>query len=317
MHKKIIARISNEIGNQLFMYASSYAIAKKKNRILYIDNETAFSTSKNISFYGLNNFNITSKIADRDYKFLGFIGYLKRKILKKIDFLKNKKAFYIEKKDKSKITRYSNEIYNLDFSDNLFLEGYFETEKYFNDIKDEILSEFSFKDTNKYLKSIFYPKLIQKNSVSICLRQNRFLEGKNKEKNSNNHFKSEKFNLEQITYINKAIDFLNSKLNSPNFFLWSNNTKNIDKSQFNAKIEIIDHENNFLRNIDRRALDLFLISQCNHHIVIPSSFNWWGAWLSKKKDKIICRPADSFFSNFKVNNLDFWPKNWIEINSNG
>ena len=131
MHKKIIARISNEIGNQLFMYASSYAIAKKKNRILYIDNETAFSTSKNISFYGLNNFNITSKIADRDYKFLGFIGYLKRKILKKIDFLKNKKAFYIEKKDKSKITRYSNEIYNLDFSDNLFLEGYFETEKYF------------------------------------------------------------------------------------------------------------------------------------------------------------------------------------------
>ena len=316
MHKKIITRISNEIGNQLFMYASSYAIAKKKNRILYIDNETAFSTNKNISFYGLNNFNITSKIADRDYKFLGFIGYLKRKILKKIDILKNKKALYIEKKDKSKITRYSNEIYNLNFSDNLFLEGYFETEKYFNDIKDEILSEFSFKDTNKYLKSIFYPKLIKKNSVSICLRQNRFLEGKNKKKNSENYLKSETFNLEQITYINKAIDFLNSKLSSPNFFLWSNNTKNIDKSQFNAKIEIIDHENNFLRNIDRRALDLFLISQCNHHIVIPSSFNWWGAWLSKKKDKIICRPADSFFSNFKVNNLDFWPKNWIEINSN-
>ena len=41
MHKKIITRISNEIGNQLFMYASTYAIAKKINRILYIDNEVS------------------------------------------------------------------------------------------------------------------------------------------------------------------------------------------------------------------------------------------------------------------------------------
>jgi len=67
-------------------------------------------------------------------------------------------------------------------------------------------------------------------------------------------------------------------------------------------------------NVDKRALDLFLISNCNHHIVIPSSFNWWGAWLSKKNDKIICRPSNNFFSDFKVNNNDFWPKNWIEIN---
>ena len=64
MKKKIIVRISNEIGNQLFMYASTFVIAKKLNRELLIDNETSFKSKKNISKYGLDNFNISSAIAD-------------------------------------------------------------------------------------------------------------------------------------------------------------------------------------------------------------------------------------------------------------
>ena len=36
--KKIITRIYNEIGNQLFMYASTFGIAKKFNRKIFIDN---------------------------------------------------------------------------------------------------------------------------------------------------------------------------------------------------------------------------------------------------------------------------------------
>ena len=81
MSKKIITRISNEIGNQLFMYASTFAIAKKLNRELLIDNESSFKSLKNISNYGLNNFNLTSNIANDNDKFLGIYGYIKRKIL--------------------------------------------------------------------------------------------------------------------------------------------------------------------------------------------------------------------------------------------
>ena len=39
MSNKLILRLSNEIGNQMFMYASSLAISKKLNRSLLIDNE--------------------------------------------------------------------------------------------------------------------------------------------------------------------------------------------------------------------------------------------------------------------------------------
>ena len=55
------------------------------------------------------------------------------------------------------------------------------------------------------------------------------------------------------------------------------------------------------------------MTQAKHFIVIPSSFNWWGAYLSKNTDKIIIRPDEKNFSKFKINNLDFWPEKWIKI----
>ena len=46
MKKNLIFRLSNELGNQLFMYAAGYSFAKKLNRNFYIDNETAFKLKK-------------------------------------------------------------------------------------------------------------------------------------------------------------------------------------------------------------------------------------------------------------------------------
>ena len=309
MDKKLTVRISNELGNQMFMYASSYAIAKKLNRLLLVDDESAFLTRKNISKYGLGEFEISSKIANKENKFLGTKGYLKRKILKKIDLFKSSKSFFVEPKDTNKKTEFNDQIYNFKLSNNLYLEGYFESEKYFEDIKDNIHQEFTFLRREMYKKSMFFNILNNENSVSICLRQNRFIEGKNRNTEAN-RVKSEKFKKEQISYINKSIDYLKSMIKNPTFYLWSNDLKNIDITMFNSKVTKVTHKDEFLSKVDQRSLDLFLISQCNHHIVIPSSFNWWGAWLSQRIDKIICRPNENFFSNFKLNNRDFWPVHW-------
>ena len=311
---KIIIRLSNELGNQMFMYASSFGIAKKLNRSLLIDNETAYLSKKNISRYGLNNFKITSEIAPNNYKFLGTPGYIKRKILKKIDVFKPNKKFFTEYKDNSKSTHYNSDIFTISFSNTIYLEGYFETQKYFIDIKDEIINEFNFKDVEKYKKSPFYTQLNQENSVAICIRQNRFSEGVSKKNCAKNLTKSVNFCKEQITYINKSIKFFKSKINNPIFYLWSNDFNELDNSLFTEKINKVIHSENIDTNIDKRCLDLFLLTQCRNHIVIPSSFNWWGAWLSKSTNKIVTRPSNSFFSEFKVNNKDLWPSDWIKIN---
>ena len=312
INKKIIIRISNELGNQMFMYASALGMANKLDMDIIIDNESAYKSKKNISKYGLNNFSVTSVIAPDSKKFLGIYGYFKRKILKKINpYIKNK-VIFIEPKNTEKITRYNEEIYNLKLSENVFVEGYFESEKYFVDIKDKISSEFKFLNEAKYQKSTYFNEISKSNSVSICLRQNRFVEGINRN-NELNKKKSVKYSNEQIEYINQSISYIHKNVQKPTFFIWSNDLIDLKDNVFDEKINKVIHDNEFTKNLDKRALDMFLISQCNHHIVIPSSFNWWGAWLSKKQNKIVCRPSDNYFTDFRINNLDFWPSNWIEI----
>ena len=99
MTNNIILRTSNELGNQMFMYAAGYSISKQLNRSLYIDDETAFLSKKNISSYGLNHFKISASLAPDSLKFKNLKGYIKRKFLIKTDFFRYKKKFFIEKKD--------------------------------------------------------------------------------------------------------------------------------------------------------------------------------------------------------------------------
>ena len=313
MTNKLIIRLSNEMGNQMFMYASAYSISKELNRSLYIDDETAFLSKKNVSKFGLNLFNITSPIAPDTLKFKSLSGYFKRKLLIKTDFLRFKKKFYIEKKDRNKKTNYSNYYKNLRFDNNLFLEGHFESERYFKDYGDEIKREFKLKNQVTLKKHPYFNEINKHNSVSICLRQNRFIEGKG-QNTSHNKQKSMNFTLEQINYINKSVNYIKSKISNPSFFLWSNDFSNIDKNKFNFNYKEIKFYNND-NTSDKRIQSLFLLKQCNHFIVTASTFNWWGAWLSERNDKIILRPSDKFFNDFYFNNRDYWPIDWSIINA--
>ena len=311
MKKKIVLRLSNEIGNQMFMYASAYSISKKMNRELLLDDETAFLSKKNISKFGLNNFSISTVISNDNFKFKTSLGYLKRKFLIKSDFLRSKKKFYIEKKNKNKVTNFDESFLDKTYDDIFFLEGHFESPKYFDAHDEEIRKEFKFKDEQKFKKNPIYNKINETNSVGICIRQNRFHEGKGK-KTPINIKKSETYTNEQINYINKSAKLIINKIPDAKFFLWSNDLSNLKRDNLEFDLNIVDLSN-YQNHYDIRAFNLFLLSTCKHFIVTPSTFNWWGAWLARNNNKIVIRPSENFFSTFKINNRDFWPINWIKI----
>jgi hypothetical protein len=253
----------------------------------------------------LDFFNISSKIIEKKYKFLSHFQYFKKKYISKLDYFKKNKFFYTEKKGVGKKTHYYN---NQDFNKNdsllIYVRGHFESEKYFLNYKDSILDEFSFKNEKQYQNNHYYKYILNNNVVAITIRQNRFNERNfSQTKNLFLKKKSDIFLEKQIKYIKNAIKYFKNKVKNPKFLIWSNDFSNLDK-HFNNSFVFVE---NYNKNKD--LIDLYLLSNCKYFIVAPSTFSWWGAWLSKKKNKICIRPKNLNVSN----NKDFWPKEWKAI----
>ena len=298
LKKTLTVRLAQGIGNQLFMYANAYSLSKSYNYQLFIDNTSGYFKKKDqLRTYELNNFLLEENLATSDLKFDTYSKNLKRKILIKLDKFRNYRSFILEKKDANKKTFFTK--INLDnYSNKLFLEGHFESEKYFYEYKDDLKKIFKVKNNLLENNNLYMNDIKNNNSVSICIRQNRYSEGRFK-----NNDKSLKFTKDTIDYIHRAITYIKKKIDNPTFFVWSNDFKNL-REHFNEK-EYVFVEN----SINKSLNDFHLFNFSKHFIVGPTSFHWWGAWLNNNPNKICLRPKNINPSN----NNDFWPNEWISI----
>jgi hypothetical protein len=304
MNNIIVTRISNGLGNQLFQYAAAYALAKKFKRKLLIDDESAYFKKKDsLRKYELHNFNLSSQIVDKKYKFNNYLLDTKRKFLKKIDFLLLKKKFIIEKIDQYKKTSF----YNIKITkpnNILFMEGNFESSLYFQDVNNQLINEFRLKDPSIYIKNFYLDIINKHNVVSISVRQHRYSEQKIRNIDINaGKIKSDSFTKNTIDYIMRAVNFFDSKVKNPKYLVWSNDFNGLRQYFNKDKFIFVNNSNNKIIS------DFFLLTKCKYFIVGPTSFHWWGAWLSEFKNKICVRPKNINQSN----NKDFWPKQWISL----
>jgi hypothetical protein len=319
MKNKIYLLLTGGLGNQLFQYAAARNLSIKNNCELIIDTKSGllindiyiFLKSKGKSKFvlnkkeilGLNN-NELKKINCRNFilKFFFF------KIIKKIC-----KIFYIKSKllnnfinfliiDETLLNSFSKKVLNIKLKKDIYLLGYFQSEKYFLENKNIIIKEiFPLKSKNKLFLNM-KNRINNCNSVSLAIRSFE-----------SEIFETKKFGgIASYEFYTRAIDLILKEVSNPNFFFFSTNINNA-KNILN-KIPILNKYKFAFITSDLGYNDandtLWLMSYCKYHIISNSTLYWWGAYFSSlryKKNKIICSGnypnKDTCLNNWKLNNL--------------
>ena len=286
----IITRISGGLGNQMFQYAIAKSMAKKNDDIFKLD--VSFYPKQTLRKYELNFFNIEENIASEKecIEQRGkeeFFFKLKRKLGFKIT---RPTSYTFE----NNITTFDEEVW--DKSENIYLDGFWQNEKYFDTIRDEILKAFTLKsdisnEAQKYLLNI------QKvNSISLHVRRGDYVQ--------NTHTNSVHGTCD-LEYYKRGIEYINKRTTTPVFYIFSDDIPWC-KENFDFIENLV-----FIDNTKTAFDDLELMKSCKHNIIANSSFSWWGAWLNKNNEKLIVSPFHWIVNNPKK--LKWVPDSWIQL----
>jgi hypothetical protein len=178
-----------------------------------------------------------------------------------------------------------------------FYVGGWHSEKYFIDIKETVRNTFHFNEQNIGKENLDVLEQIKtSNSVSVHVRRGDFMDPSNFSKLGS---------VCTLNYFLRAIEKMKSLVDNPHFFFFTNDYPWVSEHFNGPDITII--------NINTKGnswKDMFLISNCRHHINSNGSFSWWSSWLNKNRPALVMVPRN-FIANKHFE--DIYPENWIQL----
>lgn len=184
---------------------------------------------------------------------------------------------------------FDSKLYEEPPKENIDLFGYFQSEKYFKEIEDEIRKDFTFKD------EIYSPTKEQFNSIvgsssviSLHIRRTDYTT------NPNHPTQSKEYYLSSLEKLDPSLPVIILS----------------DDPAWCKTQEIFSDDRFLISESNNCYVDLCLMTLCDYHIIANSSFSWWGAWLSNSKQVIAPK---NWFGGECINNStkDLYCSNWI------
>lgn len=261
------------LGNQMFQFAFARSLSLELDTEFYL----------NTNFFEMNN-----GVTPRKFSLDEFPN-LKYKIFsdgdsKIISEISNKKLLRLTDSSHFNFINFS-----FDRENHYFLDGYWQTDKYFSKRQSEILNDFLY--TEEWKKNILeeYPSL-NGNATSLHVRRTDYL------------FVQDSHPVLPKEYYDKAV----KEIGDYDYILIFSDDMNWCKDN-------LTYENMIFVKNKRDLDDLWMMSLCTNNIIANSSFSWWGAWLNLNKNKKVISPTKWFGEKTNLNTSDLIPSNWIKI----
>lgn len=276
-----IVKLMGGLGNQMFQYVFGLALAQITSEVVLYDKFWFDEIKKHRGqvtkrVYGLNVFNADISFATKKQ--------IKKCINEKVEvevegfnlleflrkFLNQSRKITNNIITENPINCYSPKLFEI--QGDSYYEGYFQTEKYFNHIREDILEAFSLKIALDEKNLNILSKIKSTNSVSLHIRRGDYV--------------TLNCVLADSNYYEKAIVHIAQNVETPHFFLFSDDILWVkDNLKIDYPYTIVD-----INDDETNYFDLELMKNCKHNITANSSFSWWGAWLNKNPEKIVIAP---------------------------
>lgn len=287
----IIVKLKGGLGNQMFQYATGLEVALMQKKELKLDitgyDDPRYVGANTPRKYRMFPFRLSAGIAivnevEKARNPLGVISKLLRALNQRV-----LKKYYVDY-DASLFKKRNN-----------YLEGYFQSEKNFINIKDKVLKEFTFK--KEFESEVFLAeknKIDKNKSVSVHIRRGDYVS--DPKTRSTRGVCSEE-------YYKHAIGLMRSKVEGPIFYFFSDDIEWV-KKEFGEHSDFKYVSNPKLEDYE----ELILMSSCAHNIIANSSFSWWGAYLNQNPNKIVITPK-KWVNKEPDPHSNIAPEGWLRV----
>ncbi len=275
----IIIQMAGGLGNQMFQYAL-YKQLTGMRKTVKMDDEAGFREDAQRN-PALAAFGIAYERASRQEieemtdSSMAFTARVRRKL-----FGRQRRAYFEENKC------FQPKIFDWD---DIYLEGYWQSEKYFRDVGNLLKKEFSLESVrrnrdNGYGLSEeaerYLNRIEQGESVSIHVRRGDYLLPQNQDLFGN---------ICTDMYYENAVKKMMESRPDCTFYLFTNDNQWAAERLRERKdfpIVLVELPGN------RDYETLMLMSRCRHNILANSSFSWWASYLNDNPDKQVIAPAE-------------------------
>lgn len=300
----IIVRLIGGLGNQMFQYALGRTLAERQSTLLKLD-LSGFEDYK-LHRYGLHCFKTWQHIATADEvlafrqedplsRGAGWILRMKRWLV--VRFQASRSDHRDRRVIKENGLGFAPSV--LEATGDLYLDGYWQSEKYFAGMRDILLREFAFLHDQDDRNRAVAAQIQSCESVAVHIRRGDYAS----EPSTN-----DVHGLCSLDYYRRAVDEVIRRRPGSHFFAFSDDHTWVRQNlAIDHPLTVVDH-NDASRNFE----DLRLMSSCRHNIIANSSFSWWGAWLNRNPNKLVVAPKD-WYRDPTLDTADLIPEPWTRL----